>query len=186
MHFKAGKNWRRRFAKRHGLCMRKKTNCKNTTWEDTKPVLQRYFRALRRRLQLNGKAAVSSPPATARCCTRATSSPSPTTTRRWSSPTTATSGWARASNIIDEEDDEDEGDEMLPFEVPDGFKVAEMPPSEEQLEFKNAKGAELEGKSILYFCMGRHRLVRRQDHEDQRRRAQDRARRREGELLRLL
>jgi hypothetical protein len=50
------KRWRRlrRFAKRWRLCRRKKTNCKNMTWEDTKPVLQRYFRTFRRRLKAEG------------------------------------------------------------------------------------------------------------------------------------
>jgi hypothetical protein len=52
--FKAGPGWLRRFAKRWRLCRRKKTNCKNTTWEDTKPVLQRYFRTFRRRLKAEG------------------------------------------------------------------------------------------------------------------------------------
>jgi hypothetical protein len=52
--FKVGPGWLRRFAKRWRLCRRKKTNCKNTTWEDTKPVLQRYVRTFRRRLKAEG------------------------------------------------------------------------------------------------------------------------------------
>ena len=51
--FKAGKNWRQRFRSRWGISIRKKTNGKNTTWEETKPVLQRYLRALRRRVTLS-------------------------------------------------------------------------------------------------------------------------------------
>jgi hypothetical protein len=72
--FKGGKSWRRRFRNRWGLSIRKKTNGKNTTWEETKPVLQRYFRALRRRVTLseNEMAAYeaegsSSGPAAAHC-----------------------------------------------------------------------------------------------------------------------
>jgi hypothetical protein len=45
--FKAGPGWLRRFARRWRICRRKKTNCKNTTWEETRPVLERYFRAFR-------------------------------------------------------------------------------------------------------------------------------------------
>ena len=51
--FKGGKDWRRRYRSRWGISIRKKTNGKNTTWEETKPVLQRYFRALRRRVTLS-------------------------------------------------------------------------------------------------------------------------------------
>ena len=49
-----GKNWRRRFAKRFNLGMRRKSNVKNKTWEDTEPVLLRYFSTLRKWLQLDG------------------------------------------------------------------------------------------------------------------------------------
>ena len=50
--FKGSFRWRARYAKRFNLTIRRKTNCKNTSWEETKPVLIRYFLALRRRLQL--------------------------------------------------------------------------------------------------------------------------------------
>jgi len=52
--FKAGPGWLRRFARRWRICRRKKTNCKNSTWEETMPVLQRYFRSFRRRLRSSG------------------------------------------------------------------------------------------------------------------------------------
>jgi hypothetical protein len=52
--FKAGPGWLRRFARRWRICRRKKTNCKNTTWEETRPVLQRFFRTFRRRLRSDG------------------------------------------------------------------------------------------------------------------------------------
>ena len=51
--FKGGNSWRRRFRARWGISIRKKTNVKNTTWEETKPILQRYFRTLRRRVTLS-------------------------------------------------------------------------------------------------------------------------------------
>ena len=46
--------WRRRFCKRFRITQRRKTNCKNKTWQETEPVLLRYLRGLRRRLQLEG------------------------------------------------------------------------------------------------------------------------------------
>ena len=49
--FRGSRGWMRRFLKRFSLVPRRKTNCKNTTWEQTKPVLQRYFRSTRRRLR---------------------------------------------------------------------------------------------------------------------------------------
>ena len=48
--FKGSKSWLQRFKRRKGIVTRKKTNVKNTTWEETEPVLQNYFRAYRRRL----------------------------------------------------------------------------------------------------------------------------------------
>jgi hypothetical protein len=50
--FKGGHHWRRRFAKRFKLGIRKKSNCKNKSWEQTEPILLRYFTGLRKRLQL--------------------------------------------------------------------------------------------------------------------------------------
>jgi hypothetical protein len=49
--FRGSRSWLRRFFSRKRLVRRKKTNNKNTTWEETKPALQRYFRAFRRRLR---------------------------------------------------------------------------------------------------------------------------------------
>eukprot|EP00966_Prymnesium_polylepis_P050161 1161245-Prymnesium_polylepis.1 len=49
--FRGSRGWMRRFLKRFSLVPRRKTNVKNTTWEATKPVLQRYFGTLRRRLR---------------------------------------------------------------------------------------------------------------------------------------
>ena len=49
--FKASKGWLQRFKRRFSIVKRKKTNVKNTTWEETEPKLQAYFRAFRRRLR---------------------------------------------------------------------------------------------------------------------------------------
>ena len=50
--FCGSKSWRRRFAQRFRIGVRRKTNVKCSTWEETEPVLQNYFRGLRKRLQL--------------------------------------------------------------------------------------------------------------------------------------
>ena len=49
--FRGSRGWMRRFFQRFSLCRRKKTNVKNTTWEQTRPVLERYYRSYRRRLR---------------------------------------------------------------------------------------------------------------------------------------
>ena len=49
--FRGSRSWMRRFFRRYSLCRRKKTNVKNTTWEETRPKLERYYRATRRRLR---------------------------------------------------------------------------------------------------------------------------------------
>eukprot|EP00966_Prymnesium_polylepis_P178085 4123937-Prymnesium_polylepis.1 len=49
--FKGSKGWVQRYKRRFSIVTRKKTNNKNTTWEETKPVLQKYFAAFRRRLR---------------------------------------------------------------------------------------------------------------------------------------
>jgi hypothetical protein len=48
--FKGGKDWRARFLARFNFTIRRKTNRKNVTWEETRPILQRYFKRLRMRL----------------------------------------------------------------------------------------------------------------------------------------
>ena len=53
--FKGGESWRRRYRRRHNLVVRRKTNIKNQTWEETKPVLQRYCRTLRERVKLTAQ-----------------------------------------------------------------------------------------------------------------------------------
>lgn len=49
--FKGSPGWQIRFKKRWQIVTRKKTNVKNTTWEETEPKLQAYFRSYRRRLR---------------------------------------------------------------------------------------------------------------------------------------
>ena len=70
--FKGSRGWMRRFFKRFSIVRRKRTNNKNTTWEEAKPKLQRYFRAFRRRLRdTEWRRARESAVAAARntCCT---------------------------------------------------------------------------------------------------------------------
>jgi hypothetical protein len=74
--FKGSTGWLQRFKRRKGIVTRKKTNVKNTTWEETEPVLQNYFRAFRRRLRdTEWRRAHAATAATARG--RATSPPPP-------------------------------------------------------------------------------------------------------------
>ena len=51
LDFQGSKGWAQRFKRRWSICTRKKTNAKNTTWEETEPKLQAYFRTFRRRLR---------------------------------------------------------------------------------------------------------------------------------------
>ena len=46
--FKAGKHWRWSFVRRHGLSVRKRTNCKPRTTEERIQVLRTYFRSYKR------------------------------------------------------------------------------------------------------------------------------------------
>ena len=69
-----------------------------------------------------------------------------------------------AQNFVDDEDESDVDDvPPAPREAPPGFKIADEPPSAEQLAFskeKEAPGDALVGKSILYnwpvvgWCVG--------------------------------
>ena len=51
LDFQGSKGWAQRFKRRWSICTRKKTNAKNTTWEETEPKLQAYFRTFRRRMR---------------------------------------------------------------------------------------------------------------------------------------
>ena len=39
--FQGGRSWQQRWRRRFGIGIRRKTNCKSKSWEDSKPVLQR-------------------------------------------------------------------------------------------------------------------------------------------------
>ena len=161
--FKGGRSWRSFFAKRFKITIRRKTNCKDTTWELTKPVLQTYFRALRRRLQ-------PSTPATPTAPANATSTPA---LELEPEPDDVPGEWEEemhsmdpdavdpGAEFADESDDEDgDGEVLHPFKLPEGFKVA-PPPSEAQLTFRDPARAELIDKAILFrwpavgWCLGK-------------------------------
>ena len=57
--FRAGPRWRRRFLSRFHLTTRRKTNRKNTTWEEAKPLLQQHFKRFLLWLQQKSAAAVA-------------------------------------------------------------------------------------------------------------------------------
>ena len=65
--------------------------------------------------------------------------------------------------MLDEEDDmefEETDAPPAPFEIPAGFRIAETPPTAQQLEFKSEASTQLVGKTILYkwpaagWCVG--------------------------------
>ena len=51
LDFKGSQGWVQRFKRRWSIVTRKKTNVKNTTWDETEPKLQAYFCTFRRRLR---------------------------------------------------------------------------------------------------------------------------------------
>lgn len=57
--FRAGPRWRRRFLSRFHLTTRRKTNRKNTTWEEAKPLLQQHFKRFLIWLKQKSAAAVA-------------------------------------------------------------------------------------------------------------------------------
>ena len=71
---------------------------------------------------------------------------------------------AGEEQLLDDVEDDNEVDEgdapAAPFEIPAGFRLAGAPPTVEQLTFKNAAAAQLEGKFILFnwaaagWCVG--------------------------------
>ena len=135
--FKGGRTWRLRWRSRFGKSIRKKSNVKNTTWEDTEPILQLYFRNLRRRLQRKRMLTAS-----------AEAEPLMET------PMDAEGGGDEEGNELelDEEDDSDAETDVppAPRTPPDGFSFAATPPTAEQLTFRHLAAVELVGKSILY------------------------------------
>ena len=129
---------------RYKISMRRKTNAKNKTWEQTEPVLLCYFRGLRRRLQL------SDPPITGS---------GGETNGEEPEPEDVDPGFEvdaeDAEDALDDEDDGDGDDELeaAQKEVPTGMRFAETPPTPEQLAFSSSEVSpadELVGRNILF------------------------------------
>ena len=139
--FKGGKSWRRRFALRFKIGLRRKTNAKNKTWADTEPILIRYFKTLRRRLQLEGDELQDAE-------TWADEEPEPDDVNPQLEDD---DGREVVEEPLDSEDDAEDDDSLVKLQavMPDGFKVASAP-SATQLEFKSSHAQELVGRSILF------------------------------------
>ena len=142
-NFAGGKDWRRRFARRHGVGVRKKSNVKNKRWEDTEPVLLRYFAGVRKRVR--GEDWVP-PPQTDQV------EPEPPD----ENPEPELEGDAAEDGaeddtlvVLDEEDNAVEDDELQAFEMPEAGVISPAP-SEEELEFKNPAGLRLMGRTIYF------------------------------------
>ena len=140
--FKGGKSWRRRFALRFKIGLRRKTNVKNKTWAETEPVLLRYFRSLRKRLQLedNDEALTSAEDDG--------EEPEP---EDINPPFEEDEERQAGEDALDSDDDAEADDVLVTLEaaMPSGFKVAAAP-SAEQLEFKSAQAQELVGQLIVF------------------------------------
>ena len=143
------RTWRRRFSKRFNIGVRRKTNVKNKTWEESEPVLLRYLAGLRKRLQLvapielegGGGGEEGEEP----------------------EPPDEDPGWepdpkdpdAPPLPELDSEDEPDEDDELVTLTdaVSAGMQVA-APPETELLEYKSAAGAALVGRSLIFNWVG--------------------------------
>ena len=119
--------------------MRCKTNAKNKTWADSEPVLLRYLRGLRRRLQLDtseeqqeGLLEVEG----------VESEPEGVDPGR--EPTESDEA------ILDSSDDEDPGDVLVALTTAllMGYEASVLPEAA-QLEYKSILGQELVGRLIL-------------------------------------
>ena len=139
--FKGGKSWRRRFALRFKIGMRRKTNAKNKTWADTEPILIRYFKTLRRRLQLEDDELQEEE-------MWANEEPEPDDVNP---QLEEDDGREVVEEPLDSEDDGEDDDLLVKLQAVmlDGFKVASAP-SAAQLEFKSSHAQELVGRCILF------------------------------------
>ena len=149
VHFQGTYNWRRRWARRYNINMnRRKSNVKNKTFADSEPVLLRYFRGLRRRLQLDADGVVQEP--------EEGEEPEPEDINPQPEGDGVGEHCATGDNVLDSTDDEDDEAQLFTFEsaLGNGMRVSESPPSEEQLEFKHAAAKELKDKLILYNWSG--------------------------------
>ena len=142
--FKGGKSWRRRFALRFKIGLRRKTNAKNKTWADTEPILIRYFKTLRRRLQLEDETLLEEIVAE----TWDDEEPEPEDVNP---QLEEDDGREVVEEPLDSEDDGDDDDLLVTLQavMPDKFKVGSAPPAE-QLVFKSAQGQQLVGRTILF------------------------------------
>ena len=139
--FKGGKTWRRRFCLRFKIRMRRKTNAKNKTWADSEPVLLRYLRGLRKRLQLDDAIDDELMP------------PLAVESGEESEPEDVDPGREpeEREELLDSSDDEDPDDVLIELAaaLPTGYQVG-PPPEAEQLGYKHARGEELVGRPILF------------------------------------
>ena len=142
--FKGGKSWRRRFALRFKIGLRRKTNAKNKTWADTEPILIRYFKTLRRRLQLEDETLLEEIVAE----TWDDEEPEPEDVNP---QLEEDDGREVVEEPLDSEDGGDDDDLLVTLQavMPDKFKVGSAPPAE-QLVFKSAQGQQLVGRTILF------------------------------------
>ena len=146
VRFAATASWRRRWSRRYKInpC-RRKSNVKNKVFADSEPVLLRYFRGLRRRLQLDvgdeGQELDEG----------VELEPEDVNPER----DDAEQGSGAVGDTLDSEDDEVDEAELFSFELAlgDGKRVLPPPPPE-QLEFKHEAAKELKEKEILYNWMG--------------------------------
>ena len=147
--FKGGKSWRRRFAKRHNLSQRRKTNVKNKNWADTEPVLLRYFATLRRRLQLDGVDDEVGGDVDDEQTNEDAVEPEP-------DDVNPDIEHGNNPDVFDSSDDEDPEDSLTTVEMatPNGFKLSELPPQAEQLLYRGARAEELVGRKILFNWRG--------------------------------
>jgi hypothetical protein len=149
--FKAGQSWRKRFLKRAHLARRKKTNCKNKSWEDAEPVLLRYFATLRKRLQGGVGDSGEGPH-----FNQVEPEPEDINPVREAEDSDIDDGGEDVDAMMLDEEEEDmpdgDLDEVHPKEPPAGFQFASSPPLAEQLAFsKDASAAdELVDQKVLF------------------------------------
>ena len=110
-------------------------------WADTEPILIRYFKTLRRRLQLDGDELQDAE-------TWADEEPEPDDVNPQLEDD---DGREVVEEPLDSEDDAEDDDSLVKLQavMPDGFKVASAP-SATQLEFKSSHAQELVGRRILF------------------------------------
>ena len=143
VHFAATFAWRQRWRRRFNINpSRRKSNCKNKSFADSEPVLQRYFQGLRRRLQLDVPDDGQVPD------DGEESEPEDLNPER-------EEGDAERNTVggdfLDSSDDEVDEAQLISFEnaLVSQMRVA-PPPSTGQLEFKNTIAKELKDRVIMY------------------------------------